>query len=46
MLYEPVCDEEGNIHDNKQCALCAGIAEEQLQACPQLGLLDSEEYLI
>ena len=33
MYVDPVCDMENNEYDNKECALCEGIPEEQIQPC-------------
>ena len=33
LYYAPVCDMAGTVYGNKDCAICAGISEEQIQDC-------------
>ena len=40
-----MCDPDNNIYDNKECARCAGVPGDQLQACHHGGLLDSDPVL-
>ena len=46
MYYEPVCDMENKVYDNKECALCKGIPEEGIQPCAPSGIIGGEEGIL